>query len=196
MNKRWHYSTPGIPDELFIRGDVPMTKREVRAQIVSQLRLHPGQSALDVGAGTGSITVELALQLRSGQVFSLERNPEAVKLIEENVVAFDLANVELVQAEAPNSLLSLPGLDRVVIGGSGGRLPEILETVEQKLNPLARLVIPVVTLTTLRLAVNHLENLKFNYEVMQVAVTRTKKIGDYRMFDALNPIFLITAEKD
>ena len=195
MMKKWKYKTPGIPDEMFIRRDVPMSKEEIRAVVISKLRLKADQIVYDIGAGTGSISIEAACQVDDGMVFAVERKKKGVNLIKKNKNKFNLGNIEIVRGRAPEKLVDLPCPDRVVIGGSGGHLEEILKLVDQKLNNGGRIVITAVTINTLNSAFNCFSNLNYSLDVCNIAVTRTKEVADYHMFKALNPIYIISAKR-
>lgn len=195
MAELWEYRTPGIPDGLFARGEAPMTKEEVRAITLSKLRLRGDEIIYDIGAGTGSIAIECALLARDGKVYAIERDGEALGLIEANKDLFGVENLEVVRGEAPEALKSLPQPDRVVIGGSGGRLVEIVEAVGDKLKSGGRIVINSVTLETLHTSVEVLERLGMEVEVTQVIIAKGEKVGGVRLFRALNPVHIIVGEK-
>lgn len=190
----WKYNSPGIPDDYFIRGEVPMTKAELRAVIVSKLRLSGEQVVYDIGAGSGSVSVELALN--SAVVYALERKEKALKLIKENIDNFKLDNIEVIKSEAPLKMDALPEADRIFIGGSGGHLAEILEQADQKLKKRGRIVLTAVTLNTLITGISKLEALNYKLEIVNVAVTRTRNIKNYKMFKALTPIYVISAQRE
>ncbi len=140
----WPYVTGGVPDDLFVRGKVPMTKEEVRVVCLAKLRLPAGGVFWDVGAGTGSMAVEAAI-LGRGQVYAVERDPEGLDLIRANLDRFGLDNVHVVAGEAPDVLADLPDPDRVLVGGSGGHLTEILQEVNRRLKPEGVVVVPAIT---------------------------------------------------
>ncbi len=181
----------GIPDEEFIRGKVPMTKREVRAVIPSLLRLTADDICWDIGAGTGSVSVELALHSRG--VWALERDHEALELIRQNRTKFGAWNLRVLEAEAPMGMESLPKPDAVFVGGSGGHLNEILRVVHEA-NPSARVCVSAIALETLSLAVNTLTELGYAVNVTQIAVSRAKPAGALHLLTAQNPVFLISGE--
>lgn len=195
MNNRWPYRTPGIPDDLFIRGSVPMTKEEVRVLTLAKARLAPGQIVWDIGAGTGSLSVEAALQVPDGAVYAIERNPEGIDLITRNCAAFQLINLHLTEGEAPEALFGLPDPDRVLIGGSGGRLADIIKDVYRRLRPGGRIVLNAVTLETAALAVQLVEQFFMHVDVIQNSVSRAVKAGGSHLWKGLNPVTVITAEK-
>jgi precorrin-6Y C5,15-methyltransferase (decarboxylating) len=180
----------GIPDESFVRGKVPMTKREVRAAVISRMALHREAVVYDIGAGTGSVSVELALNALSGKVYAVERNEEACRLIEENAENFGLDNIEVVQGMAALAIESLPICDAAFIGGSGGQLAEIFEILMRK-NPQTHIVLTAITLETLNEAVELFEKYGFTAEIVQIAVTNLKQRGRYHMFEAQNPVYII-----
>jgi precorrin-6Y C5,15-methyltransferase (decarboxylating) CbiT subunit len=195
MKDRWPYRTPGIPDDFFIRGKVPMTKEEIRAVTIAKARLAPGQVVWDVGAGTGSLSVEAALQVPGGVVYAVERNPEGLALKERNAIVFGLDNLELIRGEAPESLAGLPAPDRVIVGGSGGRLEEIITVIHRRLRPGGRVVLNAVTLETAASAVRILKELFGAVDVVQVSVARTVTAGGSHLMKGLNPVMVISVEK-
>lgn len=195
MMKTWRYRTAGIPDELFIRGSVPMTKEEVRAVIISKLRLNDDYIIYDIGAGTGSISIEAASQAVTGKVYAIERNEEGIELIKKNASKFELDNIKIICGQAPKSLIDLPAPDRVVIGGSGGYLKQILSTVDSRIKQDGRIIITAVTINTLSSTLTELERRNYQLDICNIAVTRTRKVSDYHMFQAQNPIYIISAEK-
>ena len=185
----------GIDDDEFIRGDVPMTKQEIRILTLAKAQLEIDSVIVDVGAGTGSITIEAARIATGGKVFAIERNPGAVELIRRNVEKFSVSNVEIICAEAPNGLKDLPALDAAIIGGSGGRLEKILDILYTKLKIGGRMVLNAITIQTLAIALEYFRTRGINYEAVQIQITRLKKVGAYDMNLALNPVWIITAEK-
>ena len=189
---RYVRRTPGIPDSEFLRDQVPMTKQEIRAAILSKLAVTPADVCWDVGAGTGSVSVELALW--AGSVWAVERKPDAVRLIRRNREKFCAWNLRVVEGTAPEALAALPKPDAVFIGGSSGQLPEILNAAVQA-NPQVRICISAIALETLHQAVSALEHLGYVPEVTQISVSRTKKAGSLNLLMAQNPVFLITGEK-
>ena len=192
-SSRWPYASSGIPDELFIRGDVPMTKLEVRAVALAKLRLTATDTVWDVGAGTGSVSIEAALVARAGSVWAVERNAAGVRLIRENADAFGCGNVHAVPGVAPEALAKLPVPDAVFVGGSAGELPSIVEAALEK-NSLVRLCVPCVTVETLTEACALLSGSRFKgFEACQVSVARAEAVGSHHLMKAQNPVFLVSA---
>ena len=185
-----------IDDEQFIRGNVPMTKKEVRILTLAEAQLKVDSVVVDVGAGTGSITIEAAKIARNGKIFAIERKAEAVELIKRNVEKFSVDNVEIICAEAPHGLENLPELDVAIIGGSGGHIEKILDIINQKLKIGGRVVVNAITLQTAAAALEYFRAHGWNYEAFQVQITRLKKIRAYDMTQALNPVWIIAAEKN
>ena len=182
--------TPGIPDESFLREKVPMTKQEVRAAALAKLAPGPQDVCWDIGAGTGSVSVELALQARS--VWAVERKAEALSLIRRNREKFCAWNLHVVEGAAPEALKDLPRPNVVFVGGSGGNLREILAVIREA-NPLARVLVSAIALETLQTAVEAMQQLGWEVSVTQIAVSRTHKAGGLHLLTALNPVFLISA---
>lgn len=181
----------GISDEEFLRGRVPMTKEEIRTLSLSKLHLTEDAVIYDVGAGTGSLSVEAARLCTAGRVYAIERKPEAAELIRKNKVHFQVENLEVVEGSAPECLTGLPAPTHVFIGGSGRRLPEIIEEIRKK-NPGARFVINAVTLETIA----EIEALRKKLpdlpkmEIIQVNVARSRRLGEYHLMDAENPVMI------
>ncbi len=181
----------GIPDEEFIRGDVPMTKAEVRAVTMSRLAISPKVVCCDIGAGTGSVTVEMALAAYEGQVYALDKNEEAIQLVSANCHAFHIGNVTPVLGEALEALAILPPMDAAFIGGSSGKLGEIFDVLIKR-NPRANIVINAVTLETLHEATQSFEAHGIIPNIIQIGVTRAKPIGNRHMLQSGSPVFIIS----
>ena len=186
-------TTPGIPDGAFVRGKVPMTKEEVRALALCKLRVKPHHTVWDVGAGTGSVSVEAARMATHGQVLAIERNPAAIELLHANKRSFGLTNLRVVEGEAPKALQGLPVPDRVFVGGSGSNLEAILR-VALDANPGMRLCIVAVTLETLTQALLCIRELGLcESDVVQLSVTKARVAGSHHLMAAQNPVYVISA---
>ena len=186
--------TPGWPDEAFLRGEVPMTKQEVRAAALAKLAVTPADTIWDVGAGTGSVSVELALAAPKGRVYAVECAPDACTLIRKNRAKFQAYNLTLIEGRAPEALADLPAPDAVFIGGTKGSMEAVLDVIYSK-NPSARVCISAIALETLSAAVAALTARGLTAEVAQIAVSRTKPAGRLHLLMANNPIFLITGTR-
>ena len=184
---------PGLPDEAFERGDVPMTKQEVRAAVLAKLAVRPEDILWDVGAGTGSVSVELALAAPRGRVYAVECRPEGCALIKANREKFRTRNLVLVEGLAPAALSDLPAPDAVFIGGSRGSLAAIVDAALDK-NPDARICVSAIALESLSAAVAALTAKGRTVQVSQIAVSRAKAVGGLHLMMAQNPIYLITGE--
>lgn len=194
VEARWPWATPGIPDELFVRARVPMTKQEVRAAAVAKLRVARGDTVWDVGAGTGSVSVECALLSRTGDVWAVERKAEAVDLVRENARRFGLSNLHVVAGKAPQALEGLPVPDAVFVGGSAGTLAEVLAAARAA-NPRVRVCVSAITLETLARATELLAGAGWEgFDAAQVQASRADKIGPYHLMRAQNPVFLVSAQ--
>lgn len=187
--------TSGLSDESFIRGKVPMTKSEVRAVCMSRLAVGPHDTVYDIGAGTGSISVEASIAASRGKVLAIEKEEKALPLIRQNAERFLCRNLEVIHGEAPEALRGLIAPDAVMIGGSGGRLREILEAV-LAMNPRVRIVMTAASLETLQEAQEAAGALALEAEYTQIAATRIVRRGDYHMMDAQNPVWVISMERN
>ena len=186
--------THGRADEAFLRGDVPMTKSEVRAVTLSKLRLAKDAVCWDVGAGTGSVSIEMAEAAVDGCVYAIEKNADACALIEQNKRHLGVSNVTVVNGAAPDALLALPAPTHVFIGGSGGNLQAIIEAALTK-NPRARIVLNTVTAETFAEATAAIRELNLvNEEIVELNVSRARKAGAYHLMTALNPVYVIACE--
>ena len=191
---RFERRSPGLPDGMFVRGQAPMTKQEVRAAALAKLGVGPSDVLWDVGAGTGSVSVELALSAPEGQVFAVECDEDACALVRENKRKFSTWNLQLVEGKAPQALAGLPAPDAVFIGGTKGGMEDIVGQVLAK-NENARICISAIALETLSAAVTALEKHGLEADVAQIAVSRTRPAGKLHLLMANNPTFLITGER-
>lgn len=190
----WH---PPIGDSEFIRGKVPMTKEEVRTLSLAKLGLKESDTLLDIGAGTGSLSIEAALILKRGRVIAVERNSEGIKLIGENCRKFGVDSITVIEGLAPEALEEIEEVDAVFIGGSGGQLKAICARAAELLPTGGRVVINAVTLETITEAGEALKANGFSPpEIVQVAVNRLEPVGRVTMFRAANPVFIISSEKN
>lgn len=196
MNKQPKQLTAGIPDSEFIRGDVPMTKEEIRILSISKLQLTVGDCLLDVGAGTGSVSIEMARLLPESTVYAVEQQEKALDLIRQNALKFETQNVKMIEGKAADALANLSGVNKIFIGGSGGNLKEIIEWVERNCQTGSRLVINAVSLNTLVDARQLLDSPAFSApEIIQVGINRIEKLGNAEMFRPQSPIFIISTTR-
>ena len=177
-------------DEWFIRGKVPMTKSEVRAVSISRLELAPDSVLWDVGAGTGSVSVEASFLLPEGQVYAVEKNPQAVELIRRNREKFGRDNLTVISGDAPGALGQLPDPTHVFLGGSGGRMGEILDLAMGR-NPRVRVVINTISLESLGEAVSWLERRKISGEIVSLQTARGRRAGRHHLMEGQNPVYVI-----
>lgn len=186
--------TPGIVDELFIRGKVPMTKQEVRMITLCKAAVNENDVVLDIGAGTGSLSIEAALMAPKGHVYAVERNAEAIGLIRQNAAKFKVtSNVSIIEGMAPDALNGIDSYDVVFIGGSGGNLEEILDTVSAHINPGGRIIANAITLQNVNTIIEYMKkNDMYDYESVLIQASRLKKAGPYDMMIGMNPVYVIT----
>lgn len=188
--------THGIEDEAFIRAKVPMTKSEVRSISLSRMRLHPDSVIYDIGAGTGSVSIEAALQAPEGYVYAIEKKEEACALIEENKRKFQAANIEVISGLAPGALENLPVPTHAFIGGSSGNMKEILELLLHK-NPKIRIVINCIALESISETLDCVKSLPVkDVDIIHVSSARSRELGRYHMMTGMNPIYIVSCTGD
>ena len=184
--------THGLNDESFIRGQVPMTKEEIRDISICKLKLSKNSVLYDIGSGTGSIAIECARLSEDINVYAIEKKQEAVELIQKNCDKFEIMNVTVVNKEAPGGLENLPVPTHVFIGGSSGKLKDILTYLYKK-NQALRVVINAITLETIGKMVDLLEEFSIEKEeIVQVQISRSHKAGTYHLMQAENPVFIFS----
>ncbi|MCM1024232.1 MAG: precorrin-6y C5,15-methyltransferase (decarboxylating) subunit CbiE [Prevotella sp.] len=184
----------GISDENFIRGNVPMTRSEVRSIVISKLNIGAKEVCWDIGCGTGSVSVEMALQCFDGTVFATDKNRSAIDLTEKNKLKFRCDNINLFCGNAPECLAEFPAPDKVFIGGGSEKIGKIISAAYRK-NSGADIVITAVSLETLKTSVDVFYSAGITPEIVQISVTRTNKMGSHTMFAAENPVFIIKGAK-
>lgn len=173
-----------------------MTKEEVRSVVISKLRLHSDSTVVDIGAGTGSVSIETALVCKSGMVHAIDKNDEAVRLIRDNAARFGVRNINIIQGTAPESLVHVGKADRVFIGGSAGRLEAIFEWMEGALSPGGRVVANFITLENAALMIRLLEESGYGgIDIVHMSVSRGRRIGGNTMMNAENGIYIISADR-
>jgi cobalt-precorrin-6B (C15)-methyltransferase len=192
----WDYCTPGIPDELFDRTeDVPITKEDVRALAVSKLRLKEGFSAIDVGCGSGSITVELCLQTKGGKVYGIDFDDKAVELTKKNLKKFGV-NAEIMLGKAQDVLPTLPKVDAVIVGGTWGDARQVIQLAVGRLKKGGRIVIDTILIETMYQALSAVHELNLaEVDVTQVTIAKARKVTTGTMMLARNPVMMISATK-
>ncbi len=196
MSALWPYATPGIPDKLFQQlPGIPLTKKEVRLLVIGYLRLRPTAQLWDIGAGTGTISIEAALLCPNGKITAVERDEEVAKLIKTNCDRFSITNVEVISGSAPECLHQIEGLpDCILI--EGAPLQATLETAWKKLTINGRIVVTANNLETLYTASETFATLHMrNIEVAQPAVNRLETRGNRQVFKSTDPIFVISGDK-
>lgn len=178
-------------DRDFVRGEVPMTKEEIRAVALAKLAVQPGDLVYDVGAGTGSVAIEMARRACDGRVFAIEKNAAALELINENRKRLGAYNVTIVPGTAPDAFTGLPVPNKAFIGGSSGNMEQIIEGLRVK-NPHIDIVANTITLEGLNACINSFESSGFNTEIVCINSAAAKKTGKYHMMSANNPVYIIS----
>jgi len=194
----WKSKTPGIPDEEFERTEsVPITKEEIRAIQISKGRLSAGQTVLDIGCGSGSVTVEAAIQIEnSGKVVGVDIDPNAIELTEKNLKKFGITNYTLIEGNAKEKISELPVADTVFIGGTGGDTKDIVELCQGKIKSGGRIVIGVILIETLYSVLQTIEKLDFeSIDITQITIGKSRKTKTGTMMLARNPVTVISATK-
>ena len=194
----WNYKTPGIPDDYFERAEkVPITKEEVRTIQISKARLKPGQTVYDIGCGSGSISIEAALQIESsGKVLAIDHDANAIKLTNKNIEKFGVTNISVTYGDAKEKILDFEDADVIFIGGTGGDTKEIVELSENKLKSGGRIVIGLILIETLYSVLQILDKLQFeSIDITQVTISKSRKTSTGTMMLARNPVTIISATR-
>lgn len=192
----WDYHTPGIPDELFERTEqVPITKEDVRALVISKLRLKEGFSVIDIGCGSGSLTVEVCLQTKGNRVYAIDYDEKAVELTKKNLQKFGV-EAEIVLSKAQDVLPLLPQVDAVIIGGTWGDAEKIIRLGIDRLKTGGRIVIDTILIETMYKAITTINEANLNeVDVTQAIIAKARKVTTGTMMIARNPIIMISATK-
>jgi cobalt-precorrin-6B (C15)-methyltransferase len=193
----WNYKTPGIPDDAFERSEnVPITKEEVRVIQISKARLCPGYTVYDIGCGSGSISIEAAIQVESGRVIAIDYDTNAIELTKKNIEKFGLTNISVIFGNAKEKILDLDLADAIFVGGTGGDTKEIVKICQDKLKSGGRIVIGIILIETLYSVLQVLEKLQFDsVDITQVTISKSKKTSKGTMMLARNPVTIISATK-
>ena len=194
----WDCKTPGIPDDFFERTEkVPITKEEVRTIQLSKARLNPGQTVYDIGCGSGSISIEAALQVEdSGKVIAIDYDSNAIELTKKNIEKFALSNISVIYGNAKEKIQDLEEADAIFIGGTGGDTKDIVKLCQEKLKTGGRIVIGIILIETLFSVLQILDNLSFDsVDITQVTISKSRKTSKGTMMLARNPVTIISANK-
>lgn len=187
--------THGLPDEAFERGNAPMTKEEVRSISISKLALTKDAVVYDVGAGTGSISLECAIQAMDGMVYAIEKKEDALELLAKNKKNLGVSNLKIVPGFAPEAMEPLPKPTHAFIGGSSGNMREIIDCLLEK-NPKVRIVINCIALETVAEVMELLKEKTFAHQdIAAVSVAKSKVLGNYHMMMGQNPVYIITLQE-
>ncbi len=192
----WDYITPGIPDELFERSEnVPITKEDIRSIVLSKLRLRKDYSVIDVGCGSGSITVEVCLMVNSKNVYAIDSDQNAIDLTKKNLDKFGVS-ANLIYSKAEEILPSLPTVDAIIVGGTKGKTEKIIELCISRLKKGGRLVIDTILIETMYKALRTIKREKMHeIEVTQVTISKGKVVPSGTKLISRNPILILSATK-
>jgi cobalt-precorrin-6B (C15)-methyltransferase len=193
---KWNYITPGIPDQLFERSEnVPITKEDIRSIVLSKLRLRKNYSVIDVGCGSGSITVEVSLQVNSKNVYAIDLDENAIELTKKNLQKFGVS-ANLIYSRAEVILPSLPKVDAIIVGGTKGKTEKIIELCISKLKKNGRLVVDTILIETMYKAMRTIKKEKMDeIEVTQVTISKGKEVPSGTMLISRNPILILSATR-
>ena len=192
----WRYRTPGIPDSMFARSEgVPITKEEIRAVQISKARISEGDTIYDIGCGSGSISVEAAIQAgREGVVLAVDRDPHAIRTTQQNCARFGLPNIRTFTGDALFTIPSLPEPDVILIGGTGGQTPAILEMCAGRLRPGGRIVIGIILIETLDSVLHTIQDMRLqDVDITQITILKSRHTSAGTMMLARNPVTVVSA---
>ena len=184
----------GYKDQEFIKKDIPLTKEEIRAITLAKMKLQKDYIVYDIGAGTGSVSIEIARIIEDGIVYAIEKDEDAINVLKENKLKFKCDNIEIIEGMAPDVINDLALPDVIFIGGSGKRLLDILEFLKTK-ECNARIVLNAITLETINEAMTLFNKYGYCVEVTQVSISKNRKLGDYNLMMGQNPIYIFEASK-
>ena len=183
-----------IKDDEFIRGNCPMTKEDVRILSVAKLELEDSYRVIDIGAGTGSVSVQIALICKKGQVIAIEKDEDALEILKQNKEKFKTSNLEIINDQAMEIQANITGeFDAIFVGGSGGNISDIIKKYGDKLKKGKNIVLNFITINNVYKAMEALKMLNYEVECVQIQVSKTK--GKSYMLMANNPIFIVTGRK-
>ena len=193
----WNFKTPGIPDDIFERSEnVPITKEEVRTIQISKARLCPGYIVYDIGCGSGSISIEAAIQVETGKVIAIDYDTNAIELTKKNIEKFGLNNISVILGNAKEKILDLDQADTIFIGGTGDDTEEIVKLCQNKLKSGGRIVIGIILIETLYSVLQTIEKLQFDsVDITQITISKSRKTSKGTMMLARNPVTIISATK-
>jgi len=176
---------------------VPITKEEVRVIALSKARLKDGDTVIDIGCGSGSITIEAALQVApNGKVYAVDQDENAIRLAKENAKKFNVTNIEVIHSKAQDAISRLPAADAVFIGGTGGDTYDIIKLAYEKLKSKGRIVIDTILIETMYHSLKAVEELELeNVDVTQITIGKSRKVSTGTMMLARNPVIIISAHK-
>ena len=194
----WKYKTPGIPDEEFERlDDVPITKEEVRVVQISKARLKRGYTVYDIGCGSGSISVEAAIQVESaGKIYAVDFDPKAIDLTKKNLKKFGISNVTTILGNAKEKIPELSQADAIFIGGTGGDTKEILELCYDKIKSGGRIVLGIILIETLFSVLELIKKLNLSVDITQITISKSRKTTTGTMMLARNPVTIVSLTKN
>lgn len=183
-----------LKDEEFIRGNCPMTKEEIRIISLGKMELREDYTVLDIGAGTGSVSIEIGRICKKGKVISIEKDVEALEVFNKNIEKFNMENITLIKGEAPECLDNITEtFDSIFIGGSGGNIEDIIINCSNKLKSKGMMVLNFITIDNLYRGINTLKILKYEYDIVQISVNKIK--GKSLMITSNNSIFILRGRK-
>ena len=188
----------GIPDSAFLSfKDRPslITKKEVRSIVISELELQHQQVIWDIGAGTGSVSIEVARLSPSATVYAIEKTAIGTSLIQQNAQRFAVANIQVINKKAPESLTDLPTPNRIFIGGSGGNLSSILDTCQTQIATDGIIVIALATVEHFTAVLQWAKQNNWHHHILQVQISRSIPIANLTRFSPLNPISIVKLQK-
>jgi precorrin-6Y C5,15-methyltransferase (decarboxylating) len=187
-------NTP-ISDDDFIRGQTPMTKEEIRCVSLRKLGILPNDILYDIGAGTGSMSVEMARCAFEGIIYAIEKDKEAVELIEKNRIKHGAVNIIVLKIQAPEHFAELPVPNKAFIGGSSGNIDTIVNVLIS-MNPKIKIVANAVSLQGLNQILNTYSVFGLTEtETICVNIAKSKKAGNYDIMTAQNPVYIVTGTR-
>jgi len=183
-----------IKDEDFLRSKVPMTKEEVRTITLSKMALKTDDNILDIGGGSGAMAISLAVNAPKGSVTTIEKNKISYDLIKKNKEKFQVDNLKIIHGFAPDDLPN-ESFNKIFVGGTYGKMTEIFNYADEFLKENGIILLNFITIENIGKAVDLLKKYKYDYEIFQITISKSKRIKDLTLMQTNNTVTIIKGQR-